>query len=99
MAAILLPVASASAGPKVYVGNFADSTVSVIDAATGKVVATVPVATGPHGMAVTQDGRTVFVTGDGSSSMSVIDTASDKVVKTVDVGKTPNGIALTPDGK
>lgn len=99
MAAILLPVASASAGSKVYVGNFADSTVSVIDAATGKVVATVPVATGPHGMAVTQDGRTVFVTGDGSSSMSVIDTASDKVVKTVDVGKTPNGIALTPDGK
>lgn len=99
MAAILLPVASASAGSKVYVGNFADSTVSVIDTATGKVVATVPVATGPHGMAVTQDGRTVFVTGDGSSSMSVIDTASDKVVKTVDVGKTPNGIALTPDGK
>lgn len=98
-AAVLLSAASASASPKIYVGNFGDSTVSVIDSASSKVVATVPVATGPHGMAITADGGTVFVTSDGSSSMSVIDTASDKVVKTVDVGKTPNGLALTPDGK
>jgi YVTN family beta-propeller protein len=89
----------AAAGPKAYVGNFADNTVSVIDTEAGNVVATIPVAEGPHGMAITSDGRTVYVTGDGSSQLSVIDTASDKVVKTVDVGKAPNGVALTPDGK
>src|SRR5262244_659741 len=91
---------AASAQPaKAYVGNFKDNTVSVIDTGAGKVVATVPVATGPHGMAITQDGRTVYVSGDGSSSLDVIDTATDKVVKTITVGKTPNGIALTPDNK
>jgi YVTN family beta-propeller protein len=84
---------------KAYVGNFKDNTVSVIDTDAGKVVATVPVAAGPHGMAITQDGRTVYISGDGSSSLDVIDTATDKVVKTINVGKAPNGIALTPDNK
>jgi YVTN family beta-propeller protein len=89
----------AASGPKVYVGNFKDNTVSVIDTGTGTVVATVPVSAGPHGMALTNDGRTAYVSGDGSSSVDVIDTATDKVVKTIEVGKTPNGIALTPDNR
>ena len=88
-----------AAGPKAYIGNFKDNTVSVIDTEAGKVVATVPVAAGPHGMAITQDGRTVYVSGDGSSSVDVIDTASDKVAKTINVGKAPNGVALTPDDR
>jgi YVTN family beta-propeller protein len=98
-AALALTSGLANAGPKAYVGNFADNTVSVIDTTEGKVVATLPVATGPHGMAITQDGRTVYVAGDGSSAVSVIDTATDRVVKTIEVGKAPNGVALTPDGK
>src|SRR5204863_14645 len=68
-----LAFAAGAAGPKAYVGNFKDSTLSVIDTASGAVVATIPVAAGPHGMAVSGDGRVVWVTGDGSSSMSVID--------------------------
>jgi YVTN family beta-propeller protein len=98
-APVVLASGIAAAAPKAYVGNFADSTVSVLDTAAGKIVATIPVAQGPHGMAISQDGRTVYVAGDGSSTLSVIDTATDQVVKTVEVGKTPNGIALTPDGK
>src|SRR5664279_1613398 len=68
--AMALAFAAGAAGPKAYVGNFKDSTVSVIDTASGAVVATIPVAAGPHGMAVSGDGRVVWVTGDGSSSMS-----------------------------
>lgn len=89
----------ADAGPKAYVGNFKDSTVSVIDTATGTVVATVPVAAGPHGMAISADGKLVYVTGEGSSGMSIVDTASDSVAATVDVGPAPHGVALLPDGK
>ncbi|MGA7373268.1 MAG: hypothetical protein WBW37_11745, partial [Methyloceanibacter sp.] len=101
VAGSMLAVASsaAHAGAKVYVGNFADNTVSAIDTSTGSVVTTIPVATGPHGMAISQDGGTVYVAGDGSSSLDIIDTASDRVTKTVEVGKKPNGITLTPDGK
>jgi len=96
---LLVAVAATAAGPKAYVGNFNDNTVSVIDTASGAVVATVPVAAGPHGMAATPDGRTVYVSGDGSSTVSVIDASTDKVARTIEVGKTPHGLALTPDGR
>jgi YVTN family beta-propeller protein len=91
--------AGMKAQTKSYVGNFKDNTVSVIDAGSGAVLRTLPVSAGPHGMAITRDGRRVYVSGDRSSSVDVIDTATDKVVKTISVGKTPNGIALTPDDR
>ena len=96
---MLVALGATAAGPKAYVGNFNDNTVSVIDTASGAVVATVPVAAGPHGMAATPDGRTVYVSGDGSSTVSVIDASADKVARTIDVGKTPHGLAVTPDGR
>jgi YVTN family beta-propeller protein len=89
----------ALAGPKAYVGNFKDSTVSVIDTTTNKVVSTIPVAAGPHGMGITLDGRWLYVSGDTSSVLNLIDTATDRVVKTIEVGKSPHGVTLTPDGK
>ena len=54
----MIQPAFAAPAAKAYVGNFKDNTVSVIDTDAGAVVATVPVAAGPHGMAITQDGRT-----------------------------------------
>lgn len=87
-----------AAGPKAYVGNFKDNTVSVIDTAAGSVVATIPVGAGPHGMAVSADGRSVYVSNDGSSTVNVIDTAADRVTRTIEVGKTPHGLALAPRG-
>jgi YVTN family beta-propeller protein len=95
----LVQPALAAPGAKAYVANFKDNTVSVIDTENRKVIATIPVAAGPHGMAMTRDGATVYVSGDGTSSIDIIDTAVDKVVKTINVGKAPNGIALTPDNK
>src|SRR5512135_747582 len=95
----ILQPAFAAPAAKAYVANFKDNTVSVIDTEAGKVIATVPVASGPHGMAITHDGATVYVSGDGSSSVDVLDTVIDKVVKTINVGKAPNGVALTPDNR
>ncbi|HEY4846896.1 MAG TPA: YncE family protein [Methylocella sp.] len=89
------------AAPFAYVANH--NTVSVIDAATNTVVATVPVGNTPFGVAVTLDGTRVYTANssqDGSPpTVSVIDTASNTVVATVGVGKLPFGIAVTPDGK
>src|SRR4029434_9696255 len=84
---------------KAYVSNFKDNTVSVINTDAGKVVATVPVAAGPHGMAVSPDGRNVYVSGDLASTVSVIDTTSDRVAHTIEVGKAPHGVAMKSDGK
>ncbi|MDB5826512.1 MAG: beta-propeller repeat protein [Variovorax sp.] len=88
-----------AAGPKAYVGNFKDSTVSVVDIDQGQVSATLPVAAGPDGMVVTPGGASVFVSGSSASSISVIDTATDRVSRTVEVGSGPQGLAVVPGGK
>lgn len=92
-------VASPADAPKVYVGLFRDNAVAVIDTGTNRVLKTIPVPKGPHGLVVTPDGRKVYVSSDGESSMSVIDTATDRVIATVDVGPNPHGLAMAPDGK
>jgi YVTN family beta-propeller protein len=88
-----------AAGPKAYVGNFKDSTVSVIDTGTERVVATVPVAAGPDGIIVAPGGRSVFVSGSSASTVSEIDASTDRVARNIDVGKGPQGLAMTTDGK
>jgi len=94
--AFVLVSGVAVAGPKAYVGNFKDNTVSVIDTTAGAVIATIPIAAGPHGMAISPDGRWVYVSSDGSSIVSVIDTSTDRVAKTIEVGKSPHGVTLVP---
>jgi YVTN family beta-propeller protein len=87
-----------AAAPKAYVGNFKDNSVSVIDTASAKVVATIPVVAGPHGMAIGTDGRFAYVSGEAAGAVSVIDTQTDSVAATVEVGATPHGLAMQPDG-
>jgi YVTN family beta-propeller protein len=91
--------AALAAGPKVYVGLFKDDAVAVIDTAQNKVIATIPVPKGPHGLVITPDGRKVYVSSDGASTVSVIDTATDKVAGSIEVGANPHGLAMSADGK
>jgi YVTN family beta-propeller protein len=90
---------AAAAGPKAYVGLFKDDAVAVIDTSQNRVVATIPVPKGPHGLVLTPDGRKAYVSSDGASTVSVIDTASDKIVATIDVGANPHGLAMSSDGR
>ena len=100
LTAVLLAVIPArAAGPKAYVGNFKDNTVSVIDIAEKRVLTTVPIPPGPHGIVITPDNRWVYVASDGTSTVSVIDTTTDKLIENIEVGKNPHGLAVTPDGK
>jgi YVTN family beta-propeller protein len=91
------PVAAQPAG-KVYVGLFRDDAVAVIDSSTNRVLRTVTVPKGPHGLVVTPDGRKVYVSSDSASTVSVIDTATDQVVTSIEVGANPHGLAMAPDG-
>jgi len=86
-------------GPKAYVGLFKDDAVAVIDMTQNRVLSTIPVPKGPHGLVITPDGRKVYVSSDGASSVSVIDTGKDAVVATIDVGANPHGLAMSRDGR
>src|SRR5947208_9939689 len=59
---------SAAAAPKAYVGLFKDDSVAVVDTAQNKVLGTIAVPKGPHGLVVTPDGRKVYVSSDGHVS-------------------------------
>jgi YVTN family beta-propeller protein len=68
----------------------------VIDASTRTVTATVPVGTGPWGVAVDPGTHTVYVTNISDNTVSVIDGSTRTVTAAVPVGKHPRGVAVDP---
>ena len=64
--AVLLCIAPAFAAERIYVSNERSGDVSVIDPATSKVMATIPVGKRPRGIHATADGRRVFVALSGT---------------------------------
>jgi YVTN family beta-propeller protein len=92
-------MAAQTAAPKAYIGLFKDNALAVLDTASLRLLSTISVAAGPHGLVVTPDGSKVYVSSDGTSTVSVIDTASDQIVRTIEVGPTPHGLAISPDGR
>ncbi|MDH6170222.1 YVTN family beta-propeller protein [Variovorax boronicumulans] len=83
---------SASDGKSVFVSNRVANTISRIDIATLKVVATYAVPGGPDCMDVSADGKTLYVTSRWAKKLSVIDLATQKVVRQVNVGRSPHGV-------
>lgn len=94
----LVAVASSGAhAQRAYVANSDSDTVSVINTLTNKVIATVPVAYQPSGVAVSPDRTKVYIT-TRNSVVSVINTASNTAVAPISVGFKPWGVSFTPDG-
>jgi YVTN family beta-propeller protein len=74
----------------VIASNMNDNTATVIDAATGKVLATLPTGEGPHEVAVSHDGRWALVSNYGvrgkpGNSITVIDIGKLVVVRTIEL--------------
>jgi YVTN family beta-propeller protein len=72
--------------PSIDGSNFPASAVSVINTASNKVSATIPVGQDPNGAAITADGTHAYVANQRDGTASVIDTAHNKVVATIRVG-------------
>ncbi|WP_243240436.1 YncE family protein [Clostridium cibarium] len=68
------------------------NTISKIDLSTNKVVSTIEVGEGAHGIVVSGDNKFVYITNMYDNTVSVVDNSKDKVIAIIPVGKTPNGI-------
>lgn len=104
-----------AAPDKVFVADEDGATVSVLDAASFKKIAAVPVGREPHNVQVSPDGKLAWVTNNGERGHGMgkggheamtsggevwaIDTESYAVVAKVPVGKHPAHVVLTPDGR
>lgn len=72
------------------------TTASVIDLATGAVIATVETGRGAHGVVVCETGSRAFVTNLYDDTLTEIDVATQTVRRRIRVGRTPNGVTWAP---
>jgi YVTN family beta-propeller protein len=87
------------AGRCAYVTNQSSATVSVIDVASAGIAGTIPVGSGPIGIALTHDGRYAYVANRNDGTASQIDTATAKVVATVTLDATKSNADVAAVGK
>jgi YVTN family beta-propeller protein len=84
----------------VYVTNFKSNTISVFNASSNSLVATIPVGNNPVGVVLLPNGAFAFVANQTfPGTVSVIDTQSNSVTSSIPVGPFPTGIAITPNGR
>ena len=81
-----------------YVTNGISGTVSVVNLAQAKVVATIPVGTEPRGCALTPNGTLLYVANHTEGTVAIIDTASRTLSGKVNVGRNPTALAITNNG-
>ena len=82
---------------RVYVANYVDDSVTVLDGATLKTAATLPAGQHPQVTAVDSRRHRVFVANTHSDTVTVIDGVNDRVLATVPAGKNPYAIAVDPE--
>jgi DNA-binding beta-propeller fold protein YncE len=100
-----LPAAAQAPGltGTIIVTNKAPATATLVDAASGALLATLPTGNGPHEIVTSRDGRTAVVTDYGTgpapgSTLTVIDVPGLKVTRTISLGeyRRPHGIVFLP---
>jgi YVTN family beta-propeller protein len=86
-------------GERAFVTNGGDNTVSVVDLAARKLIATIGTGGYPHGLRISPDGRELYVANVQGGTVSVIDAKGLTELARIPVGDTPVQVAFTPDGR
>jgi YVTN family beta-propeller protein len=86
-------------GKELWVANAQDKTISVIDLAAKKVVATLPSTSNANRLKITLDGKYAFASDLGGTEMLIIDVATRKPFKTMKMGASCEGLLMAPDGQ
>src|SRR3954454_18206847 len=70
-------------GSRLYVANEDAAQVSVVDVASGTVIATAKMGDEPEGVTIRPDGKVVYVTSEDEGAVYAIDTGTNKVLKKI----------------
>lgn len=102
----LLATRGATASDRLIVLNKSDDTASIVEASSGKVLATLPVGHGPHEVSVLSDGATPAVSDYGDRdhpgrtlTLLAVDTAAPIGKIDLPEGARPHGSWALPDGR
>ena len=89
-------------GAKVYVTGESDSSVTVLDASTGRRLRVMQVSRRPRFMAFAPRGDWALASTEEGGTVHVIDVRRDSLLSTIVIGDRttkPTGIAISPDGR
>ncbi|MGZ5041481.1 MAG: cytochrome D1 domain-containing protein [Usitatibacter sp.] len=96
-------VAYNSSGSALYVSNFGDNTISVIDTGSLQTLATLNAPANPFALITNPSGTRVYVmhitnAAGAKSQVSVLDTFSNQVIATIPLAGDPQFLAVNPQG-
>jgi YVTN family beta-propeller protein len=94
--AIPCAIAVNSRAHKLYVANYGNHTVTVLDSRTGQLTATLQVGEHPKAIGFDPDRKLVYVANTSDNSVTVIDADKDKILATLPAGKSPYALAVVP---
>jgi YVTN family beta-propeller protein len=83
----------------IYVANYADSTVTVIDGKKQVAIATIKVGNLPEAVSVDAEANLVYVANTHGNSVSVIDGNTNAVIATLEAGQNPFALASGRNGR
>jgi len=91
----------------VYVSNWGEKSVSIIDLVSKEEKKRISVGKNPEGMVLSPDGKILYVANSDTDDISIIDTEKEEVTKKISVnfvsdspfGATPTSLDITEDGK
>lgn len=98
---------AASPSGKIFVNNRGSKELTVIDANTMTVAATIPLPATSFQLALAPDGKTLAVVYQDALKLSLVDVATNEILRTVDIGEMPADFkgammkhpSWSPDGK
>ncbi len=84
---------------EIYAANTGSDSVSVINAETNQVVATIGVHHKPFFISISPDGRRAYVANSGSDTVSVLDLDKRREIATASTGEGPGLARVSPDNR
>ena len=86
-------------GRRVYVANYNDNSVSVVDAWRGVEVGRIHTGINPTRVLLHPSIKYIYVSNRGSGTVSLIDVFTNRIMANIQVGDGPTAMACTPDGR
>jgi len=99
LALSVLLLGSPAAADEAFIPNQSGDDLSIIDLASMKEAARLPLGGKPAGVALSQDGAKAYVTSPEGHYVSVIDAAARKLEKRIAVSGAPLGVSVAPNGR
>lgn len=83
----------------VWVADEGDNSLTVIDAASSKVVATVTGISAPHNVQASPDGATVWAVSGTAQAVVALDASTHELLGSAPTGAEPAHVVVSPDGQ